>query len=264
MSTKFDEKTIQKRINQKYGQGEYENYKPWLTVRDVSSSKSRSNRPFGWKAKRDHHLLSDLEYYYFLYLEWSDVVSDIREQYPLNREESIDIAKSVGLKHPYIYDTYQVMTTDFFILLEDGRYIARTVKEAKELEDRRVIEKFEIERLYWETKDVDWGIVTRGEIDKALVRNLEILHPAKSFLDEFNNPSVVNNILKYLSTCGYEVAEILDSTDEAFGLELGTSLAVYKSAIANKLISIDMFELFDVGILSDNVVVNISAQEKFA
>jgi hypothetical protein len=40
---------------------------------------------FGRKTGRIHHLLSDIEWRLFLHLEWCDLVSDIREPFPLDR-----------------------------------------------------------------------------------------------------------------------------------------------------------------------------------
>ena len=44
---------------------------------------------------------------------------------------------------------------------------ARTIKRKEDILDSRVLEKFEIERRYWEKQDISWGIVTEEEIDKT-------------------------------------------------------------------------------------------------
>ncbi|ASJ53817.1 hypothetical protein BP422_09800 [Brevibacillus formosus] len=61
---------------------------------------------------------------------------------------------------------------------------ARTVKPAAELEDKRTIEKFEIERRYRESHHVDWGIITGLDIPDYVVRNIEWVHK------EFHNEDV--------------------------------------------------------------------------
>ena len=73
---------ILKRWKEGYGQGESSQYKPWLTIQDVPSN-GQVNRPLGWKTGRVHHLMSLNELRYFYLLEWSPVVADIREQFPL-------------------------------------------------------------------------------------------------------------------------------------------------------------------------------------
>ncbi|WP_343030041.1 TnsA endonuclease C-terminal domain-containing protein [Alkalibaculum sporogenes] len=45
-----------------------------------------------------------------------------------------------------------------------------------ELLKERVLEKFEIEREYWQRRDIDWGIVTEEEIPKTMARNISYIH----------------------------------------------------------------------------------------
>lgn len=54
--------------------------------------------------------------------------------------------------------------------------VARTVKMKDELLKERVLEKFEIEREYWQRRDIDWGIVTEEEIHKVMARNISYIH----------------------------------------------------------------------------------------
>ncbi|MGE4267049.1 MAG: TnsA endonuclease N-terminal domain-containing protein [Deferribacterales bacterium] len=255
MATRFDEKTIQKRLAEGRGKGEYGNYKPWLTVRDVSSSKSRSNRPLGWKTGRPHQLLSDNEFKYFLYLEWAENVLDIREQFPLDREDTVRISKETGIKHPFMYETYQVLSTDFLILLDDGRFIARTFKEAKDLENRRNLEKLSIEQIYWQEKDVDWGIVTNNELDPVFVRNVSLLHGFRKTAEEINNPAALKRIIGLIRSSNCLISEILEETDAMLGLVHGTSLSLYKSAVANKIILMDMFKPFTINAYTEELIV---------
>lgn len=261
MDTIFDEKTIQKRLAEGYGKGEFEYYKPWLDVRDSPSSQSRSNRPLGWKTKRTHQFLSDNEFNYFLYLEWADEVLDIREQFPLDRDDTRRIAEENKLRHPYMHDTYQVMTSDFFIVLRNGQNIVRTFKEAKDLENKNTIVKFSIEQLYWEELEIDWGIVTRNELDSVFVRNMSILHP---FKDKFYDCAAWQNIVRYISEARRNVAEILSDTDDSFGLEAGTALSLYKGAVANKMILIDMFKPFSIDVGIEDITVVKDAKENSA
>uniref|UniRef100_UPI0040380DE2 hypothetical protein n=1 Tax=Vibrio anguillarum TaxID=55601 RepID=UPI0040380DE2 len=86
-------------IKEGRGNGFGSDYLPWITVRDVPSD-GRSHRVFGHKSQRTHHLLSDLELAVFLTLEWNSQTTDIREQFPLKREETLNIALDNGIKHP--------------------------------------------------------------------------------------------------------------------------------------------------------------------
>ncbi|VTX67395.1 Transposon Tn7 transposition protein TnsA [Acinetobacter junii] len=111
-NTQNHELKIQKWIKEGRGQGFGNSYKPWLTIRDVSSE-GRSHRVFGHKSQRTHHLLSDLELSTFLLLEWHSTTIDIREQYPLDLEQTLEIAKTIRIPHPRFGKHYQIMTSDF-------------------------------------------------------------------------------------------------------------------------------------------------------
>jgi len=145
----------EKWISEGRGLGRGAEYKPWLTIQDVPSD-GRSSRIKGNKINRQHETFSDLERNYFYISEFSDCIIDIREQFPLlPKLETVVIANELGLKHPTNPKTKQpvVMTTDFLLTVDKGDgfvELARTVKMKGELLDQRVIEKFEIERVYWE------------------------------------------------------------------------------------------------------------------
>lgn len=173
-----------KRLREGRGQGRGADYKPWLDVQQVPSL-GLSERIRGWKSNRVHHLFSQLEVNYFYALEWSESVTDIREQYPQRPlDETLDIAQACGFTHPTApsreyarplrYRTTQpiVMTTDFLVTVGQSMgvtEIARTVKPSGKLQEKRILEKFEIERRYWENRNISWGIVTEHEIPSQLM-----------------------------------------------------------------------------------------------
>lgn len=84
-------------------------------------SAGRSTRLLGIKVSRQHELFSDLERSYLYILEHSDVVQDIREQFPLlHLDQTIAIADELGIKHlsdPQIGEN-TVMTTDFLVTVK--------------------------------------------------------------------------------------------------------------------------------------------------
>ncbi|MEC1698139.1 TnsA endonuclease N-terminal domain-containing protein [Schinkia azotoformans] len=176
----WTEDKIAKYYKEGRGKGELKNYLPWLTIHDVPS-KGRSHRPKGWKTNREHQLLSDLELSYFYYLEWSNKVIDIREQFPLNREDTLKIASEKNIPHPFENSTQTpiVMTTDFLATSRIGNEIitfARSIKPSEDLEDPRVCEKLEIERQYWEDKGIEWAIIDEKVMSKEFFRNLKYIH----------------------------------------------------------------------------------------
>lgn len=112
----FDDDKLARFLKEGRGQGYGQSYRPWLTIQDVSSL-GRSSRIRGRKTAREHHLLSDMETALFLLLDWSDSVTDIREQFPLDRDETRRIATEMGVRHPADAQskTDIVMTTDFVV-----------------------------------------------------------------------------------------------------------------------------------------------------
>jgi hypothetical protein len=49
----------------------------------------------------------------FLVFEWSPDIADIREQFPLRREDTRAIAAEHRLRHPSVRGVDQVMSSDF-------------------------------------------------------------------------------------------------------------------------------------------------------
>ena len=238
---------IDRFIKEGRGQGTGFDYLPWLRVQDVPST-GRTTRGVGWTTGRQHTFLSDLERDYFYALDFADDITDIREQYPLlPLEETKLIAEKLGVEHPKDPKTGVdiVMTTDFVITYKDKEF-ARTIKQSEELEDNRILEKFEIERIYWESRQVDWGIVTERDLPYTLIRNVEWIHK------EYHNEDVralgifaVQSLERSLAASllsGTPIARACLACDEQLGLEAGTSLAIFRHFLARKIWAVNMYE----------------------
>lgn len=255
---------IEKKLNEGFGQGIGKEYRPWLTIQEVPSE-GRVTRILGVKIDRQHELMSDLERKYFYIAEFADCIKDIREQFPLlPQEQTIAIAEELGIKHPADPKTGEniVMTTDFLLTIEkDGQLIqiVRTVKYVNELEDLRTIEKLEIERRYWKTKGIDWGIATEKDIDEAFAWNIHITRPFYNLegLDGFENMTLPY-IDKLRTAFIHEVIgrkisvrETSDLFDERMMLKPGTSIALFKHLIIRKLIKVDMLKRLNIDMPMD-------------
>lgn len=244
---------IEKLIKEGRGTGRGSEYKPWITVQDVPSL-GRSTRLKGIKTGRQHEFLSDMEKNYFYFLEYSDLVMDIREQYPLlPLEETISIANELGVEHPKNPKTgeYIVMTTDFLITkqLENQPIdLARTIKAKDDLMNKRVLEKFEIERVYWQRRNISWAIATEEEIDKVMAENISYFHSYYNIrsLDVFldiDDKSFEDLILEYtrrLIGSNKSIRLISRVFDEDMSLPKGTGIAISKHLLARRIIKIDL------------------------
>lgn len=237
-------------IKEERGKGRDKNYKPWITTQDVPSIGRRS-RILGWKTNRLHHFLSDHETRYLYILDWADDVIDIREQFPLiDLEVAQTIASDMGVRYPTDRKSNfpYILTTDFLITIyNNGQYkdVARTIKPAKELDKKRVIELFEIERRYWAAKGIDWGIVTEHEIPKILTGNIEHYHSDFQLepTSEVELPQMfrIADLLKEkLHSTSHSVLEVTSNLDKDLQIEIGTCLRIFRYLVARKEIQIDL------------------------
>ena len=172
MKYRVSEKTKQ---NQGRGKGEGAFYKPYIKTREVPSS--GTGRILKDKITgRQMHLLSQAEIYTYYLLRWDDSVVDIREQYPLELEDTLKIADHLGYKHPHGRKTS--MTTDFLVTYqeEDGTktYKAYSVKTSRKvLQDNRTVEIQRIEMAYWNLHDTPFEIVFKEDMNRIKVGNIE-------------------------------------------------------------------------------------------
>ncbi|MGI1823267.1 TnsA endonuclease N-terminal domain-containing protein [Exiguobacterium sp. TRN 1102] len=250
---------IEKWIKEGRGYGVGSDYIPWLNIQDISSL-GRSTRLRGVKTSRQHEFLSDLERNHFYITEHSDFVVDIREQFPLlPLEETIVIADELGIKHPTDPKTHEpvVMTTDFLLTVNKGEglvELARTIKMKDELLKERVIEKFEIEHVYWERRQIDWGIVTELEIPKEMARNISYVHDYYSLkhYDAFQNlnsqhiEDLAIALLQRILTNNESVRVITNEFDKDTHMPLGSGMTLFYHLLATKTLCIDMLEPLNV------------------
>lgn len=253
---RIDETKIQQMIREGRGQNEAGAYQPWLTVRDVAS-RGFSTRDKGWKTNRVHHVLSQHELNYLYVADWSPIVVDIREQYPLLPLESTEaIAEACGIKHPTHPQTQKtvVLTTDFLITVErEGRKVeqARTIKPSAALASDRALEKLEIERIYWKALHIDWGIVTEKEIPNELADNVDRIHDRYrqenlelSFEEIFD---IARILTKSMQEAALALRHATAACDRRLGFEPGTSLSVAYHLIARRYWLIDMYTPINPG-----------------
>lgn len=245
---------VEKRIKQGFGQGHGRDYKPWLAVQSFSSRGYASRVP-GIKTGREHHVMSNLELDFFLTLEWSPRVLDVREQYPLHPiDETLAIAAGLGIRHPTNPKTKKpiVLTTDFLISVRNvprDTEEARAVKPASELQSLRTLEKLQIERFYWDARNVNWGIVTEQDIPKSVSDNLRWLHP---YFEPPRTPSLskehvdaMDRMLRDLMREGTNLANAARACDAKLGFEPGVSLSWARHFIASRLWAVNIREKID-------------------
>ncbi|WP_368901895.1 TnsA endonuclease C-terminal domain-containing protein [Oceanobacillus oncorhynchi] len=243
---------INKLIQQGYGKGEGEKYKPYIDVIRVAS-KGRASRVKGWKTNRVHHFLSDSETRFFYLMEYDSSVIDIREHYPLidNVEKLYSNLDDKLIKRLFNQKSGEpfVLTTSFLITKKapDGsiQNYARSIKDYRQLEQTQVIERFEVMRRYWELNGIDYGIITNKEIPVTLAKNIEYIHSSFHLeeygISESNQLLYADYLLKLLRDYqGKPIKEVLSIYDNNMDLEDGMGLLIFKHLLARQVIKINM------------------------
>jgi hypothetical protein len=174
---KWTEKKIAELVANGHGRGVGKDYLPWIHVRDFSS-RGTSRRAPSDKTGRTHQLLSDVEYDLFLLLEWSREFVDVREQYPLDRDLTQDVARTLGIKHPCYPNTHvpTVMTVDFLCTRatsETDEFVAFNAKIKEEAEDEESLLKLEIQRTSFELLGIPHHLVYHSDLPTQKVRNVD-------------------------------------------------------------------------------------------
>lgn len=239
-----------------YGSGRGINYKPWLTVRSFGS-RGMAHRVLGHKTGRIHHFHSNHELGCFLLLEWDDKIVDIREQFPLHPvAETQRIAKSLGYRHPIQRWKWKgkwkqqpaVQTSDFRVTFSDDSPVPEmiiSVKPSVELEKRRVLEKLEIERTYWERRSIEWQLVTEQELPQVVIDNLNLVLPFRELdrirIPEGSSESLIDELYRYFDRSNnHSLRAVCRDFEQDIGLPSGTGLCLVWHAIATKRWSTDL------------------------
>lgn len=244
------EKAIQKRLREGRGQGQREQYRPWLTVQDVPS-RGRATRIKSILFDRVVHVLSKLELYVLYMIEFLPNVWDIQEQYPLSRETTRALAEERGIRHPVYPDTQVpiVMTTDFLVTVRQGvrktKY-AIAVKYDRELKRSRIRRKLDLEQAYWEClpTPIPHVIVTEKKVPIAFVENVQFVHPYRhpEALYPLTNQDIrrVDEMLTpWVRRQRGSLADLCEACDRRLKLRTGMSLKVARHLLAKHAWPID-------------------------
>jgi hypothetical protein len=246
-------------VKQGLGQGERESYQPWLRVQDVPSH-GRSHKVHGSIVDRVYQLLSDLEYAFWLQLDFSENVVDIREQFPLFPVSALQaIASSKGIKYPVYLgtDVPYVMTTDFVITIRESdgstRLVARTVKPHNAVTSGesllRTWEKLEIEEEFWTAQGVSWEVVTEHNLPTTVTRNLEWLRKGGPVQTRWVHEPLCSQFIDELIRAqhfGWTLGKTLKHISGRLMTPYETCAQMFRYVVWQKLISIDLMQTISI------------------
>ncbi|REG52091.1 TnsA endonuclease-like protein [Paraburkholderia sp. BL6669N2] len=233
------------------GRGEGGHYKPWLEAFDISSL-GRVSRPYSAKCGRSVHLLSDVEANTFYALEWSQRVTGIREEYPLDRELTLEIAAALGIAHPYYPGTKvpTVMTVDFLVDFNDQgetRLEALDCKRTEDSDEPRQIEKLQITRTYFAGMDVPHRLVFHSELPMQKIRNIEWIRGGmvktgeeERYAGALHEQSLIMSHDLAGSTRNQPLQEYCRNFEHRQGLNPGEGLRIAKLLMYERILTCDL------------------------
>jgi hypothetical protein len=254
-------KNYQKKVKEGRGFGEGPTYKPWIQTNDFPSL-GLSAGTYSYKTGRVIHLFSLLEKSFWIVAEFSPYIMDIREQYPLlSYEDTVKIAEAHKIAYPEVANQEHIMTTDFLLTInkhDQVSYQAISVKHSKgrstdkksnSLENLRVLEKLEIERLFWKERGICWRLITEQDISPIVTNNLYSFYEHYE-LDKSLNQEKVQATSQWLtqevSKSDEPLRKIASRGDAFFGFgEAGTTLSIAWHLMAHRKWIVDLHTPID-------------------
>lgn len=234
--------SVSKKILQGFGRGEGMDYKPWLSGHEFASSGMYIRMP-GRTVPRLYRFMSRLEADAFIIYDCMPNVQDILEQYYLTLDETLEIADLLHIRHPFSGEYYNPVTTDLMIQ-KDGEWIARAVKTSRDLEIPRVIEKLEIERIYFKRRGIDWKIITEKQLDRHYIKNLCWLWygvpPESIFSDPLNLEEAESVFYELYTQSRLPFPSLIDKIESLYAIPPGHGICIFRSLIQKGIINIDL------------------------
>ncbi|MFB6367710.1 TnsA endonuclease C-terminal domain-containing protein [Paenibacillus elgii] len=232
------------------GKGEKESYRPWLQVHDLKS-RGRSTRFYSKKEKRVIHIFTDTQLFIALLLEWDEKVLSYKEQYPLiDTQAIIEELDELLIKRlkGKASEVPHVMLTTFLVTAVDDMgkeyQYARTLKDEAELNKKPTIERLEIQRRWWQSRNINFGIITPNEIPVQRSKNIQWVITSQNVQDHGITGSEMENYAEQLQQLLLRdhgtVGSVLSAFDTYNRLEVGTGVLIFRYLIANRYITINM------------------------
>lgn len=195
-------------------------------------------------------------------LEWEDAIKNIEVNVELNNLEEvlidIDNLKLYKFRDKESGDLFK-LHTNFLVTLKSyedkEEQIAISVKSLSELERKVVIEKLEIERRYWESKDIRFAIITEKEIERRFVNNIMWVRDTRND-KSFRDKEVLAEKLYYFMQNNKEILvnSLLCEFDKKESIKEGTALFLFRYLIASKDIEVDMKSSIDLNKKISNLI----------
>ena len=210
-----------------------------------------------------HNLLSGKEWACFLDVEFRvlglrrlDALARgwVFDQYAFPLDESLEVAREIGVRHPAFAGVLQQIRTDVVGYAPvDGNllWMPFTCKVNAGL-NRRAIEKLEIERRLWRRRGAELELYTESDIAEGRLRSLELFRPFFNLQNVLSPPLDVRVALEVAwrevlrRRPGYALSVASAELDRYFGIPSGGAQTLLLHLLAHRVIEVDFSRPFDL------------------
>lgn len=177
----------------KIKQGRYDKVGGFIKSREMNSM-GTSTMLRDWKTGELVYLLSQGERDLYYTFRFNRLVKNVFTQVRLDLKETNYIASRFRVRPAG--NGRRSMTTDFLVSFLDGRRIAVSYKNSeKDLENRRTLEKLNIEKVYWEQHGVPYAICFRRNINPVLVDNIRLVVPFYEKESAYDDLTMIRHLI---------------------------------------------------------------------
>ena len=148
------------------------------------------------------------------------------------------MAIAAGIDHPSTNGVMHTMSSDFMVNTSNTfqpKFVLQA-KYAQAIQDSRTIEKLELERRYWQQKEVPWLVITDQDIPKVVFQNISWLYPAQR--DELNEDVVLDRhkfySYQFKQSPDKTIIEIAKKLDVEYKMSVGESLLEIRQLLARR------------------------------
>lgn len=248
---KWSEKHIDKMLKEGRGQGRLAAYMPWILITDFYSD-GLTYYQYSYLTGRNHEFLSDGENRTFVMLEWRRGNIDVREQFPLPRDFTLEVAAQLGVRHQYYPGTHVpfVMTLDFLVTrVADAKehHIAYSVKSESDLKDPREIELLEIQRSTCDLLGIAFHLIISERLPRNITNNLIWIRQAN--IDPEENDETRSLLEEHMIRMAQDLAvtqfrgslvDYCTNYDRRCSVPAATGMRVARILLSNRTLGMDL------------------------
>lgn len=176
----WTEEKIKKYLDEEKGKGEKGSYKSWLTIDDMPKNfKGELVLTSAYWFSNDIrtvNLIGNLDVATFYAMQWNKNIIDIREYYPLERTETMQIANELKISHQKDKTTKipTVMVSNFLVTYKkEGAQLQQAIITgwSEQSASKRFVNQLRIYEKYWSSKGVEVKLITENDINWTAARN---------------------------------------------------------------------------------------------